>query len=415
MSIIDEMIGKLCPKGVEYKTLGEISTITRGKRFVHADAVQEGVPCIHYGEIYTYYGISATCARSHIREELKNKMRYAVCGDVIVVGAGENKDDIGIAVAWNGKEPVAIHDACYILHHTQNSKYISYFMRTENYHAQLRKYVSEGKICSFSATNLAQIVIPVPPLPIQEEIVRILDSFTKLEAELEAELEARKKQYIYYRDKLLSVDGAHKSVNGLKYIPISEFAECFAGATPSTSNPEFWENGTIPWMSSGEVNKQIIYNTEKKITQVAYEKCSTKLVPPGTVVIALAGQGKTRGLVAITKIELCTNQSLCSVIPNKSVKSEYLYHFLRSQYQKLRSISSGDGTRGGLTLTMVKSFLVPIPPMKEQERIVSILDKFDALVNDLTSGLPAELAARRQQYEFYRDRLLSFTPISQGA
>lgn len=218
MSRIDDMIKTLCPKGVEYKTLGEISTITRGKRFVHADAVQEGVPCIHYGEIYTYYGISATCARSHIREELRNKMRYAACGDVIVVGAGENKDDIGIAVAWNGKEPVAIHDACYILHHAQNSKYISYFMRTENYHAQLRKYVSEGKICSFSATNLAQIVIPVPPLPLQQEIVEVLDRFTKLEeeleAQLEAELEARRQQYEFYRDKLLSFSDLHEGQMG---------------------------------------------------------------------------------------------------------------------------------------------------------------------------------------------------------
>lgn len=198
--------------------------------------------------------------------------------------------------------------------------------------------------------------------------------------------------------------------NGVEYKPISEFAECYAGATPSTTKPEYWENGTIPWMSSGEVNKRVIYETEKKITQAAYDNCSTKMVPPGTVVVALAGQGKTRGLVAITRIELCTNQSLCSIIPNKTMKSEFLYHFLRSQYQKLRSISSGDGTRGGLNLAMVKAFLVPVPPLPLQEEIVRILDSF----TKLEAELEAELEARRQQYEFYRDKLLSFNELHIG-
>src|SRR5690606_15998858 len=134
--------------------------------------------------------------------------------------------------------------------------------------------------------------------------------------------------------------------DGVEWKKIGEIASCYAGATPKTGIEVYWKNGTIPWMSSGEGNKRIIYNTEKKITQLGYEKSSTKIAPPNTVVIALAGQGKTRGTVAITKISLCTNQSLCSIITNDDVKSEFLYHFLRTQYKKLRDVSSGDGTRG---------------------------------------------------------------------
>ena len=106
---------------------------------------------------------------------------------------------------------------------------------------------------------------------------------------------------------------------------IQDFAECCAGATPDTKKDEYWIDGTIPWMSSGEVNNTFIYSTEKKITQLGYDKTSTKLLPSNTVVIALAGQGKTRGTVAITRIELCTNQSLCAVLPDINLNSEYLF------------------------------------------------------------------------------------------
>ncbi|MDU5923192.1 MAG: restriction endonuclease subunit S, partial [Finegoldia magna] len=140
--------------------LSSLGTITRGKRFVHADATETGVPCIHYGELYTFYGVHANTVKSHIREELRPKMRYAHKGDVIIVGAGENNIDIGVGVAWEGNEDVAVHDACYTLCHSQNSKYISYYLRSDMYHNQIKKYVSEGKICSISATGLGKALIP---------------------------------------------------------------------------------------------------------------------------------------------------------------------------------------------------------------------------------------------------------------
>src|SRR5690606_12036514 len=131
--------------------------------------------------------------------------------------------------------------------------------------------------------------------------------------------------------------------------------ECVAGATPAKGVAAYWENGTIPWMSSGEVNKGTIHDTDRKITQAGYDSCSTKLLPADVVVVALAGQGKTRGLVARTRIKLCTNQSLAAIIPGPSVESDFLWHFLRAQYQTLRDISSGDGSRGGLNLGMIRN------------------------------------------------------------
>ena len=161
---------------------------------------------------------------------------------------------------------------------------------------------------------------------------------------------------------------------------LGEIAELTAGATPLTTKIEYWENGSIPWMSSGEVHNGQIFDTEKRITQIGYDNCSTKLVPANSVVVALAGQGKTRGTVAITRIELCTNQSLCSILPNESFNSDFLYFYLSSKYEVLRQISSGDGTRGGLNLQMLRDFPIPLPPLPEQRRIAQALTALDELI-----------------------------------
>ena len=180
----------------------------------------------------------------------------------------------------------------------------------------------------------------------------------------------------------------------------------YSGGTPNTSKPEYWENGTIPWMSSGEVNLGIIYQTEKFITELGLKNSSAKFVPKNSIVIALAGQGKTRGKVARIKIDLTTNQSLASLtFDEKLVNSDYVYHFLESQYENLRQISSGNGNRGGLNLQMISSYQIPIPPLDVQAEIVRILDAFTAVTAELT----AELNMREKQYQYYRDKLLTFS------
>ena len=209
-----------------------------------------------------------------------------------------------------------------------------------------------------------------------------------------------------YLEKLL--DGAE-----VEWRTLGDIAKKInSGGTPDTKKTEYWENGTIPWMSSGEVNLKTISETEKFITEAGLNNSSAKLVPENSVVMALAGQGKTRGKVARTRIELTTNQSLAALVfDEKKVNSDYIFHFLEIQYENLRQISSGNSGRGGLNLQMISAYKAPIPcpsnPEKSlaiQSEIVQILDKFTSLTAELT----AELTMRKKQYNYYREHLLSF-------
>lgn len=186
------------------KSLDEIGAFTRGRRFVRTDIVQEGVPCIHYGDMYTYYGIWADKTPTHLTKEISEKLRFAKKGDVVIVAAGENDLDIGVGVAWLGEEDVVVHDACFIFKHNMNPKYLSYFMRSNNYHQQIRMGVVDGKICSISAKELGRTLIAIPSLEEQSRIVSILDTFEASISNLEAQLKQREKQYEYYRNKLLT-------------------------------------------------------------------------------------------------------------------------------------------------------------------------------------------------------------------
>lgn len=271
-----------------------------------------------------------------------------------------------------------------------NTKFFSYLLNRTQLDSELARYISSSArmdgLLNISYTDYMKINISVPTLAEQQKIADFLsnvDSIITAETKILNTLQKKKKALM---QKLFTRQLRFKSDDGKDFPAweekcIDEIAECIAGATPDTKKNEYWENGTIPWMSSGEVNKKYVYETDRTITQLGYKKCSTKMIPVNTVVIALAGQGKTRGTVALTKIELCTNQSLCAIINKSEYNSEYLFHYLSSQYQELRKISSGgDASRGGLNLKLVGSYRVPLPCKAEQQKIADCLSSIDSLI-----------------------------------
>ena len=251
---------------------------------------------------------------------------------------------------------------------------------------------------------LSPYKIPVPPLDVQREIVRILDNFTELTAgltaELTAELTARKKQYEYYRDKLLTVDKT------TKVVPLREVVKhSCSGGTPTKGVVEYYEKGNIPWIRTQDVRFNEIYGVDSYITEKAVEKTSAKWIPKNCVIVAISGA--SAGRCAINRIRATTNQHCLNLeIDPQQALYRYVFHCISCKYQEL--LGKKQGARGDLNSTLILDTEIPLPALIEQERLVSILDRFDALCNDLTSGLPAEIAARQKQYEFYRDKLLTF-------
>ena len=197
---------------------------------------------------------------------------------------------------------------------------------------------------------------------------RLKESYKKL---LTATQEMVKSQFI---EMFGTVEN---NTHNFPIMTIGEFANCFAGATPSTSHPEYWENGRIRWMSSGEVHKGHVEDTDFRITELGYKSASTRMVPIHSIVIAIAGQGKTRGTVAITEVDLCTNQSLCAIVPDERVNYLYLYHNLQGRYLELRGLSGDVNGRGGLNLKIIQKIPVILPPIEKQQQFASIAQQAD--------------------------------------
>ncbi|MEY2332285.1 restriction endonuclease subunit S [Salmonella enterica subsp. enterica serovar Corvallis] len=290
-------------------------------------------------------------------------------------------------------------------------KYLYYFLTTVG----LGEMNQAGGVPSQTQSVLNKLKIPIPcpdnpekSLAIQSEIVRILDTFSALTAELTAELNMRKKQYNYYRDQLLSFKEGEVEWKTLGDVT----KKWYSGGTPTAGKIEYYENGNIPWLRTQEVKFSEIDSTEIKITQAALKNSSAKWIPRNCVIIAISGA--TAGRSAINKIPLTTNQHCgCLEIDDTKALYRYVFHWVSFNYENIKSL--GQGARGDLNSTIIKNFKLPIPhasdpqkSLKEQARIVEILDKFDTLTNSITEGLPREIELRQKQYEYYRDLLFSF-------
>lgn len=402
MSRIDELIAELCPEGVEFKVLGDIAQLVRGNGMPKADLTDDGVGAIHYGQIYTHYRVWATKTISFVFPVAATKLAKAEPGDIIITNTSENVEDVGKAVAWLGDEPIVTGGHATVIKHREDPKYLSYWFQSESFFTQKKALATGAKVIDVSAKQLTKVRIPVPPLEVQREIVLVLDQFTQLEAELEA----RRRQYEYYQLEVFEqLDSSE-----VRRVAVKDLGQWYGGGTPSKGRSDYWAEGTIPWISPKDMGGSVVTDTQDHITEVAVRNSTTKLVPANAVALVARSSILDHTLpIAYVPSPSALNQDMKAVIAADDIEPRYIFHVLRAnRTQMLRSVRRSGGSVASLDSQKLWKFEVPVPDAGGQRRIIDFMDRFDFLTNDLSAGIPAELVARRKQYEYYRDRLLTF-------
>ena len=379
ISKIGRLIDELCPYGVEFKKLGEVCEIADNKRRPVTSSLRV------LGKI-PYYG--ANNIQDHVEGFTHN-------GDFVLIAeeGSASLDNYSIQFA-TGKFWANNHVHVVRGLEGLNDRFLFHFLRNTNF----RPFLTGGTRAKLTKGKMLEIKIPLPPLAIQEEIVEILNSFT----ELEAELETRKKQIEYYRNELLSID------DGVTRLPLEKICNFRNGYTPSKSKSEYWENGEIPWFRMEDIreNGKILDKSIQLVNKSAVK--GKGVFPKDSIIVATSA---TIGEHALITIPHLTNQRFVSLSIKDELKQKlnikflFYYCFLLDDWCLKNTTKSSFAS---VDMVGFRNFSIPIPPLAKQERIVTILDKFDVLVNDISIGLPAELSARQLQYEYYRGKLLTF-------
>ncbi|MBU5414362.1 restriction endonuclease subunit S [Serratia ureilytica] len=379
---------------VEWKTLGELGELVRGNGLQKKDFTENGVPAIHYGQIYTYYGLSTTETKSFVSPELAKKLRKVNKGDVVITNTSENLEDVGKALFYLGEQQAVTggHATVFKPSRIILGKYFTYFTQTIEFANEKRKYAKGSKVIDVSATDMAKIKIPIPcpkelkrSLEIQAKIVRVLDTFTELTIELTIELNIRKKQYNYYRDLLLNF-----KEDEAEWKALGEIAEINTGQ----KLPEVLERVTVfDYINAGTARSGY----------AASSNCEGD-----TVTTPSRGQGGI-GFVGYQKRPFWLGP-LCykiRAVDKEVLINKYLFYFLQSKKELLLGLKKEGGVPA-VNKSDLSKLEIPLPTINKQKQIVAVLDEFDSLANSTVDGLPREIELRQKQYAYYRDLLFSF-------
>ena len=391
MSKLDELIKELCPNGVEYKTLGELGEFYGGLTGKSKnDFVDGNAKFITYMNVYKNLKLNLDVSEK-VKIAPNENQRTLEYGDVLFTGSSETPDECGISsvLADRTDEQLYLNSfcICYRFNNKElfNPDFSKYLFRSDNLRKQIVKTASGVTRFNVSKEKMRKVVVPIVPLPVQEEIVRILDTFTSLTAELTAELTARRKQYEYYRDSLLTRE------TKVELKTLNQISEnCDNQRKPVTSGNRV--KGEYPYYgASGIVDYVDDYIFDGDYLLVS-EDGANLLARSSPIAFSISGKNWVNNHAHILKFK-------------ESATRKFVEYYLNSI--NLEKYISG-GAQPKLNQQNLNKIPIPLPPLDVQERIVNVLDNFDSICTDLKIGLPAEIEARKKQYEYYRDLLLTF-------
>ncbi len=422
MHKIERLLQTLAPKGVEFRKLGEVCDFQKGKSITKKAVTFGKVPVISGGRQPAYYHNEAN--RSGETIAISSSGVYA-----------------GYVSYWD--IPVFLADSFSVSpkQKTLMPKYLFHYLTTQQDAIHATK--STGGIPHVYSKDLQNFLIPIPPLEIQQEIVKILDAFTELNTELNTELKARKKQYEYYQNMLLDFKGIylnHKDAKmsakpypkrlqtllqtlapkGVEFRKLGDMTISFTKQTgfdysafiKPTLIKEYLPN-YIPFIQNKDfLGHYINYKTDYFIPNEIAIRFPQILLNEKCLLISISG---SIGKVAVfNHSQDAFIGGAIAVLKFKEKKSlDFVMHFLMSASgQKLLLNGVKSGSHKNLTIADLKKITIPIPPLEIQQEIVKILDQFSALTTDLLAGIPAEIEARKKQYEYYREKLLTFKPLT---
>lgn len=389
MSKLEKLINELCPDGVEYKNLGELGIFYGGLSGKTKEDFTEGnSKLITYMNIYSNLtlNIDVNDKVKISKHEKQNNIKF---GDVLFTGSSETPDECGISSVLTTKtdELLYLNSFCFGFRFLDEKlfspEFSKHLFRSNTLRQQIIRTANGVTRFNVSKKKMEKVVIPIPPLEVQNEIVRILDNFTELTAELTAELKARKKQYEFYREYIFN------NLKSTQKHTLDFLCEVITGGDIQSDKVRKVRD---------EKYKYPIYGNGVDI----YGYTDTYRISKDSVVISSIGANT--GAIFFRDAYFTPIIRLKVVMPkNNLIDSKYLYYALSNI-----KINSKSGSVPNLNANDIKKIIISVPSIEEQKRIVLIFDKFDKLVNDISVGLPAEIASRQKQYEYYRDKLLTF-------
>ena len=414
------------PAHWEVRKLGQIGRLSKGSGGSKEDEVPTGCPCVRYGDLYTSHRHFIQDSRGFISSEKAKDYTRIRYGDVLFAASGETIDEIGKSAVnlIQGKAYCGGDIILFRANRQADTRFLGYVTDCRPTEIQKARMGRGITVMHIYGDRLKHLSVPLPPVSEQTAIVRFLDHADR-----------RIRRYIHAKERLIALMEEQKQAiiqqaatgridvrtglpycnykdSSLEWLPtlpshwgirkLGQLSSVFNGATPSRAQSAYWDDGTVPWLNSSKVNDGLVVQPSELVSRKALEECAISLVPRGSVILGLIGQGRTRGMSALLGIDAAINQNLAAIVPSAGINGRYLYRLLTAIYEYVRQIGRG-GNQQALNCEIVSGLRVPVPQISEQPAIVEFLEKNVSLVDREIVSIWRQVETMRE----YRKRLVA--------